>query len=140
MRYGDINTELRKLVNAATFEYRGQQMKKLYLGEWDDDDGPHVRVMFHENRPDARELGNEGYQDNTGYMKFGFFLPATDKGLNFSLANLAQQLSDQFKRNNIPNVSDLKLQILDVEKGDNVRIDGHFTNSCLVNFTVGHCD
>lgn len=140
MRYGDINTELRKLINAATFEYRGQPMKKLYLGEWDDDEGPHVRVLFHENTPDARELGFEGYQDNTGYIQVGFFIAATDKGLNYSLSNLAQQFSSQFKRNNVPNSSELKLQLLSVEKGDDVRIGGHMTVTCRANFTVGQCD
>lgn len=140
MRYGDINTELRKLVNAATFEYRGQQMKKLYLGDWDNGEGPHVRVLFHENTPDARELGDEGYQDNTGYIQLGFFLPSTDRSLNSSLSNLSQQLYEQFKRKSVANTADLKLQILSVEKGDDVRIDGHMTVTCRVNFTVGHCD
>lgn len=140
MRYGDINTELRKLINAATFEYNGQPMDKFYLGEWGEDDGAHVRVLFHENTPDARELGEGGYQDNTGYIQVGFFIPATDKGINYSLSNLSQQLYDQFKRKNIPNSSDIKLQITSVERGDDVRIGGHFTNTSRVNFTVGHCD
>ena len=140
MRYSDINTELRKLINAAKFEYLNKPMKKLYLGQWDDDSGPHVRVLFHENTPDARELGFEGYQSNTGYIQVGFFVPATDRGINYSLADLSQQLADQIKRGNIENTSSIKLQITSVERGDNVRIGGHFANTSRVNFTVGHCD
>ncbi|CAH9016322.1 putative tail-completion protein [Vibrio phage 242E40-1] len=140
MRYGDINTELRKLVNAATFTYNGQPMKKLFLGDWDADEGPHVRVAFHVNRPDSRELGFDGYQDLTGYIQVGFFIPATDKGINFALSDLSQQLSEQFKRSNVVNQADAKIQITDVQKNDDVRIEGHFTNTSLVNFTIGQCD
>lgn len=139
MMYSEINTELRKLVNAATFNYQGSPMKKLFLGEWDTDEGPHVRVMFHQNRPGSREVGFDGYQDLTGYIQVGFFIPATDKGINYSLSDLSGQLFEQFKRSSSV-TGDLKIEILDVQKNDDVRIDGHFTNTSLVNFRIGHCD
>ncbi|MGB1320885.1 MAG: hypothetical protein ACPG5L_08135 [Vibrio gallaecicus] len=137
--YSEINTELRKLVNAATFNYQGSPMKKLFLGDWDEDEGPHVRVMFHQNRPESREIGFDGYQDLTGYIQVGFFIPATDNGINYSLSDLSGQLFSQFGRSSTV-VGDLKIELLDVQKNDDIRIDGHFTNTSLVNFRIGHCN
>ena len=66
-------------------------------------------------------------------------LPATDKGLNYSLAKLAGEADTYFRPKAIVD-GDIKFEILNVEKDENVRIDGFFVTTLRVNYRAVVCN
>lgn len=139
--YQEINTIFRTALNAANLSYYGQELPIYYQGDWGSDDGAHIRAVMFTAEPDYREVGSfkgNVARDITGYYQVGFFLPSTDKGLDFSLNKLAGELDALFKRQGFIS-GDIKMEYLSVTREQPLRIDGHETMTCRINFRSYEC-
>lgn len=138
--YAKITEIFRTALNNAALSYRGDVMPIYYQGKWGTDDGAHIRAVMFTNEPEYREVGSfDGNisRDVTGFYQVGFFLPSSDKGLDFSLATLVDQLDSAFKRQGF--VDDVKMEYLSITREQPLRIDGHETMTCRINFRAFDC-
>lgn len=133
--YSELNTLLRKSVNNNTFTYQGAALPVYFSGEWENDKGAHVRVLTDTGTPESAEVGFYASVNTTGMIQLGFFLPATDKGTDYALNELASQVYTAFRRQSFVD-GNFKVEWLSVERGDVMRIDGHNTVTVRVGFRV----
>lgn len=136
--YLEQNSIFRAKINSESFMYQGSQLPVYYSGQWEDDDGAHIRILVHVNEPTSTEVGFDAARNLTGFIQIGLFLPSTDRGLDYSLNELASQIDVAFKRQSFVD-GNFKVQWLGTTKGDEVRILGHYTATVLVNFSNFTC-
>ena len=137
--YLGFNTIIRTKLNAASFDYNGNQLPIYFGGDWKTDEGAHIRTLVYSNQPEAEEVGFSAPESVTGYLQLGVFLPATDKGFDYSLNELASQVHSEFQRSSFVD-GDYKVEWLNVQKEPETRIDGHMTVTLRVNYRYFHCD
>ena len=136
--YLGFNTIARKKLNSASFQYNGSELPIYFSGDWEEDKGAHIRTLIYSNEPEATEVGFSAPENVTGYIQLGVFLPATDKGLDYSLNELASQIHTEFNRSNFVDGS-YKVEWLNVQRENEIRIDGHYTVTLRVNYRYFHC-
>lgn len=136
--YSEINTHFRTKMNNATFLYNGNALPLIWESDVDGFDGAYIRMALNTNQPSSSEVGYAGAEEVTGFYQVGFFVPASDKGIDFSLNNLADQLRVEFRRQSIVD-GDLKVEYLDVERNTPLRIDGMYSCTCRINFRIFAC-
>ena len=137
--FSGFNTIVRTKLNASSFNYQGNKLPIYFSGDWESDEGAHIRSLVFSNEPQASDVGFDAPEYVTGYIQLGVFLSATDKGLDYSLNDLASQIHNQFRRGDFVD-GDYKVEWLNVQKGEPVRIDGHFTITMRVNYRYFHCN
>lgn len=125
--------------NFSHLEYLGSNIPVYFPGEWESDNDPHLRSLVFSNEPDATEVGFSAPENVTGYIQLGIFLPATHGGLDGALAELASKVHTEFQRSSFVD-GDFKVEWLNVQKGEPVRIGGHFTITMRVNYRYFHCN
>lgn len=137
--YLELNNIFRAQFTGFNPLYQGGAFTKYYHEDTPADaSGPHLRALLFTNQPEAQEVGFNANEAVTGYMQFGVFLPATDGGLNYSLAEISEDAHAYFSRKNFVS-GDIKFEILNTEKSEPLRIDGFFTVTLRVNYRATHC-
>lgn len=139
--YEQINTIFRTAINNAAFSYLGNILPVYFQGDWGSDDGAHVRAKLFTNEENYREVGSfeaNPALDVSGFYQVGFFLPSSDNGLEYSLNALTDDLRVAFKRQGFMSGS-LKMEYLSTTRNEQLRIDGHETITCRVNFRAFTC-
>jgi hypothetical protein len=137
-KYRDFNTVTRKKYNDLSLLYNGVEIEKYYMVDFEEDTGAHSIIVSHINEPDSTEVGYNAGEQLTGFLQIGVFLPTVDKGLSYSLDDLASQIDTQFPRSGFID-GDLKVEWLNVQRGDPARIGGHMVITMRVNFRVFAC-
>lgn len=137
--YSEFNTIVRKKLNAASFDYNGNDLPVYFTGEWESDQGAHVRSLVFSNQPEAQEVGYSATESVSGYLQLGIFLPTSDKGLDYSLNDLASQVHSEFQRGSFVD-GEFKAEWLNVQRENPVRIDGHMIITMRVNYRYFYCN
>ena len=136
MDYLFINTHFRQALIDANLTYRGEALPIQYaVDDVIDMKGPHLRASLYINDPQSDEVGYDAAQSATGFKQFILMIPATDKGIDYSLAKFAQDTSRAFRRQSIVE-GDIKYEYVSVQRMDPLRIDGFTSVTVRLNFRV----
>lgn len=136
----EINTIFRTALKNSLIEYRGVVMPILFQGEYGEDAGAHLRGLLYTNEPTYPEVGSyhgEIIENITGYYQVGIFLPISDKGLDYSINEISDQVRANFKRQGF--FDSIKMEYLSVNRETQTRTDGHEVLTCRVNFRATQC-
>lgn len=137
--YLGFNTLVRSKLNDASFQYNSDELPIYFSGQWETDQGAHIRALVFSNEPDATEFGFNAAEEVTGFVQLGVFLPATDNGLDYSLNELASQVHSEFNRSAFSD-GEYKVEWLNVQREPEIRIGGHYTVTLRVNYRYFYCN
>ncbi|AUR94742.1 tail-completion protein [Vibrio phage 1.198.B._10N.286.54.F4] len=137
--YLGFNTLVRSKLNDASFQYNSDELPIYFSGQWETDQGAHIRALVFSNEPDATEFGFNAAEEVTGFVQLGVFLPATDNGLDYSLNELASQVHSEFNRSSFSD-GEYKVEWLNVQREPEIRIGGHYTVTLRVNYRYFYCN
>lgn len=136
--YLNINTAIRKKINSLVVIYKSDIIPFYYEEESEGDDGVHALVLTHTNEPDSAEVGFNSAQQVTGYIQIKLKAPTSDSGLNYEMASLADQVNKSFPRSSFID-EDLKIEWLNVERNNVMRVEGHYCITMRVNYRIFSC-
>lgn len=137
-KYQEFNNVVREKYSNLQLTYRGINIAKYHNEEFEQDNGAHSRLVTFINEPTATEVGFDAAEEMTGFIQIGIFLPTSDKGLNFSLNDMARQVNIAFPRSDFVS-GGLKVEWLNVQREQPIRVGGHYTVTMRVNFRVFSC-
>ena len=120
-------------------DYNGNDLPVYFSGDWEEDQGAHVRCIVYSNEPESSEIGYDAAESVTGFIQLGVFLPASDRGLNFTLNEIPDQFRRIFRRSSFVE-GNLKIEWLNVAREEPLRIDGHYSITARVNYRYFHCN
>ena len=141
--YLELNNIFRSAINSTDIEYTDSvgvtaNIPVYYATEYEDATGAHAIASVYKNIPDSTEVGTNGARNVTGYIQFLIKVPTTDKGIDWSLADMARQVDEQFPRMNFI-VDDIKMEWLEVEDVVQTRINGFSSVTMRVHFKSHVC-
>ena len=119
--YSAFNTEVRKKYNTLDLQYKSESVEKFYEEEYDTANGSHARLSTFINEPDSNEVGFNSSETLTGFVQIIISLPASDKGLNYAINDLADQVGEHFPRSNFVS-GDLKIEWLNTQRETPLRV------------------
>lgn len=136
--YLDLNTTLRKAVNATTLDYLGTTLPMYWALDGYTENGAHVVVTKETTDPNAASLGGNPPQNISGFLQLMIKLPRTDDSLDAYLSMLAGQVWERFPISTYRD-GDIKMVINSVSAGPHLTVGGYASVTVRVNFDAMYC-
>lgn len=136
--YLDINTTLRKLVNAMTLTHAGEELRKVWVLDEYKENGPHCVISRETTEPVSLEYGDNPQQSVDGFLQIMIKLPRTGKELDAALSQIEQQIWNQFPISSNA-FDDVKLSINGVSAPNHTASGGFVASTVRVNFNIIYC-
>ena len=136
--YSDLNTMLRKAVNATTLNYLGSPLPMYWALDDYTESGAHVVVTKETTDPNPQSMGSNPPQDLSGFLQLVIKLPRTDDTLDAYLSDLAGQVWEQFPVSTYQD-GNIKMVINNVSAGTHLTVGGYASVTMRINFNAMYC-
>jgi len=136
--YSDINTLLKTEIESKNITYRGSNLDQIWISDQHTENGAYVQVSTEFADPVSQEVGFDASQNIAGFIQFLVKLPTSDKGLNFSVNDIAQQYFVAYPSQS-KTVNNLTIEYLPTGRPIEGREEGFYTVTVRVSFNIYYC-
>ena len=136
--YSDINTLLKSEIFSKQIKYRGNDIPQVWISDQYTESGPYAQISVELSDPVSQEVGFDASQNIAGFIQILTKLPESDKGLNFSINDIAQQCFVNFPSQS-KTINNMTIEYLPTGRPLEGREKGFYTVTVRVSFNIYYC-